>query len=69
MPSRRVSLAKKSLHSTDDSFDREFYARMTAAEKVARTYQLSVEMWELNSGKPVEQRLLRHITRVIRNGR
>ena len=44
--------------------DREFLAKLTPAERILLTWQLSKEQWEMKTAD--ESRLSRHHTRLIR---
>jgi hypothetical protein len=49
-----------------DRLDREFWAAMTPAERVAETWRLTVEQWELKGWNPDEPGLCRSDARVVR---
>ncbi len=63
---RHITVRKTTFGPEDDRLDREFWAALTPEERVAETWRLTVEQWELKGWDPGESRLRRTIARVVR---
>ena len=59
--SRKTRLGEES-----DRADREFWAALTADERVLETWRLSLELWELKGWDTGEPGLCRSVARVVR---
>jgi hypothetical protein len=57
----RTQAKLKKASKEDDSF-----VRASAAERISFMWELTAELWSLKGSDYVEQRLPRHVTRLIR---
>jgi len=64
--SRITSTRKTRMGPEADQADREFWAALTAAERMELAWQLSVELWQLAGRDTGEPGLSRTTTRVVR---
>ena len=63
---RRITIRRTAFGPEDERLDREFWAALTPEERVAETWRLTVEQWELKGWDPGESRLRRTVARVVR---
>jgi hypothetical protein len=60
------STRKLRMGPDSDRADREYWLAMTPDERVAETWRLTVEQWEMKGWNPDEPGLCRSVARVIR---
>ena len=65
-PRPGITLHKARFGAEDERLDREFWARMSAEERVLETWNLSLELWELKGWDAGEPGLYRSVARVFR---
>jgi hypothetical protein len=62
---RHIKVRRTTFGPEDDRLDREFWAASTPDERVAETWRLTVEQWELKGWDPRESRVQRTVERVV----
>ena len=62
----RITLQMARLGPEADLLDRDFWAAMTSEERVAETWSLTLELWEMKGWDPDEPGLCRSVARVVR---
>jgi hypothetical protein len=63
---RQVTLRRARMGAEEAALDREFWARLSPAERIEETWRLTVEQWTLHGWDPGEPGLCRSVARVVR---
>jgi hypothetical protein len=64
---REITVRKARMGEEDARLDREFWSRMTPAERVLETWRLSLELWQWKGWDTDEPGLCRTVARVVRS--